>query len=101
MTSTKNKPAIDISRFNELLNQNQEVKPFAQPEKVEIQSHSIVAIAPSRSAKKPEQVISQLRLDKEIYNLLEKHTAGSRNEVINILLRYAIEDLKNKNITIK
>lgn len=100
MTSTKNKPVIDTSRFTELLNQPQEVPAFAQPDKVEIQSHSIVCVAPTRT-EKADGKPTLINIDNELLGLLEKHTNGSRTAIINKLAKYAIRDLLAKNITIK
>jgi hypothetical protein len=97
---SKNKPVIDTSRFNELLNQPQEVQAFAQPKQVEIQSHSIVCVAPTRT-EKTDGKPTLINLDNELLDLLDKHTNGSRVAIINKLAKYAIRDLLAKNITIK
>lgn len=48
-----------------------------------------------------KKIAYALRLDNDINEILEKQTIGSKNAVINALLRYAINDIKEKKIILK
>lgn len=101
MTSKNKKPAIDTSRFSALLEEKQEKPAFPEPQTVTIQSHSIVCFAPARAVSSEGSKKVLYSMDNDVAQLLEQHTSGAKSSVINKLLKYAIEDLLKRNISIK
>lgn len=92
--------APKIDRFAELLETKQDVPAFPESEKVQISNHQVVCFAPSRSTNTEVKNIPY-RCSKDVYELLENHTNGSKSIVIDKLIAYAIEELQKKNIVIK
>lgn len=92
--------APKLDRFAELLEKKQDVPAFPEPEKVQLQNHQIVCFAPSRSTNADVKNIPY-RCSKDVYQMLENHTSGSKSIVIDKLIAYAIEELQKRNISIK
>ena len=98
--TTPNKPKID--RFS-VLEEKQEIEAFPQSKTIVIQQSSIVCIAESRAIKDKTKTYKDMliNVEGEVVELLDNHTSGSKSLVINKLLKFAIEELLKRNISIK
>lgn len=70
-------------------------EPKATKAKFEVKNALVIA---NRKVSANKKINVALRLDEDINQIIEKETVGSRNEIINMLLRYALEDIKKKGI---
>lgn len=97
--NTKNKPSWLDSITD--IDKKTEVEPFSpneyKPNTEQFQGKLAVATKRGTGGNK---VAYPLRLDEEINNQITNDCIGSKNAIINLLLKYALADLKAKNITL-
>lgn len=94
--SKNNKPSW-LSEVTDI-SKDVSIEAFSTPvpkAKFEVKNALVVA---NRKVSSTKKINVALRLDEDINETIDKETVGSRNEVINILLRYALEDIKKKGI---
>jgi hypothetical protein len=106
--NTQTKPKIQINRIADLMENKQDIESFSdnKPPFVLTKSNSdnsLICITDNKQSSKDKDSYKEilLRLDKEVLKDIEDKTSGSKNAVINKLLKYAIDELVNKNITLK
>jgi len=78
-----------------------EVEPFSKnnlkPNTKDFKGSLVVA----KRANGGNKIAYPLRIDEDINSQLAEDCIGSKNAVINLLLRYALADLREKNITLE
>lgn len=95
---SKNKPSWldDVTNIED----KNIVEPFSKQYQPSLQQFQGKLAVIGKRTSGSNKVAYALRIEEDINEILNNECLGSKNALINLLLRYAIEDLKGKNITL-
>lgn len=96
--NTKTKPSW-LNNLTDIEKKN-DIEPFSPNEYKPNTEGFKGALVVAKRANGGNKIAYPLRIDEDINNQLAKDSIGSKNAVINLLLKYALADLKAKNITL-